>query len=159
MKTIIVYISIFISASLLYGQSTMVYGSNTSLYVGPGSDLCAATITVNGTFSGGGTFCNSPAGIEADDNGELPKEYSLSQNYPNPFNPVTLINFELPENGFVTLKVYDILGNEIVKLIDEEKPAGRYNIPFDAKLLPSGVYYFRLSSNKFNETKKMILLK
>jgi len=89
----------------------------------------------------------------------LPKEYTLDQNYPNPFNPSTSISFTIPESGFTTLKVYNILGNEVTTLINEELTGGTFTTTFDASDLPSGVYFYTLSNNKFNETKKMMLLK
>jgi murein tripeptide amidase MpaA len=101
---------------------------------------------------------------------ETPLEFSLEQNYPNPFNPTTKIKFTIPvtqskvEVSIVTLKVYDILGNEIVTLINEEKPAGTYEVEFNShsgevRNLPSGVYFYTLSTGNFFSTKKMILLR
>lgn len=83
----------------------------------------------------------------------------LSQNYPNPFNPNTVINFEIPKQSNVLLKVYDLLGNEIATLLNEEKVAGSYNVDFDATALSNGVYFYRLQAGSFVETKKMTLLK
>jgi len=92
--------------------------------------------------------------------------YFLSQNFPNPFNPTTDIKYRIPELSFVTLKVYDILGNEITILVNEEKPIGSYEVEFDAMALPSGVYFYRLQAvpngrqaGSFVETKKMVLMK
>lgn len=89
----------------------------------------------------------------------LPKEFSLEQNFPNPFNPNTNISYSLPSAQKVTLKVYDILGNEITTLVNEEKSAGSYSVNFDASNLPSGVYFYRLNAGSYSETRKMILLK
>jgi len=83
----------------------------------------------------------------------------LTQNYPNPFNPSTKIKYQIPELSFVTIKVYDVLGKEVTTLINEEKPAGSYEVEFDASRLPSGVYFYRLQAGSFIETKKMILLR
>jgi len=101
-----------------------------------------------------------------------PFNFYLSQNYPNPFNPVTKIKFTIPtppissplvkgrtKEGFVTLKVYDILGREIATLVNEEKPAGEYEVEFNAANPPSGIYFYQLKAGEFSETKKMILLK
>jgi hypothetical protein len=85
--------------------------------------------------------------------------YVLEQNYPNPFNPSTTIKFQLPELSFVTLKVYDVLGNEIKTLVNEEKVVGNYEVEFNATRLPSGIYFYRLQSGSFVETKKMVLMK
>jgi hypothetical protein len=86
-------------------------------------------------------------------------EYFLKQNYPNPFNPATTIKYQIPETGFITLKVYDVLGNEVATFVNEEKPAGSYEIEFYGKYLPSGVYFYRMIAGNFIETMKMILLK
>jgi photosystem II stability/assembly factor-like uncharacterized protein len=101
----------------------------------------------------------------------LPEEYKLFQNYPNPFNPSTFINYQIPSNGFVTLKVYDVLGNEATVLVNEWKEAGSYNAQFttNGKQLASGmsskggyasgVYFYTLTAGKFTDTKKFILMK
>ncbi len=87
-------------------------------------------------------------------------EYSLQQNYPNPFNPTTTIKYSIPTgNNFVSLKVYDILGNEVATLINEGKPAGEYKVNFNASKLASGIYFYQLKAGTFVRTKKMILLK
>ena len=83
----------------------------------------------------------------------------LCQNYPNPFNPTTNIRFRITDYGFVSLKVYDVLGNEILNLINEFKPAGEYEVSLNAANLPGGVYFYKLQSGDFVETKKMILLR
>jgi hypothetical protein len=92
-------------------------------------------------------------------NNEHPKDFSLSQNYPNPFNPTTTISFAIPSTAFTSLKVYDILGNEVATLINEEKQPGNYELRFDASNLSSGFYLYRLITGNFTETKKMILLR
>jgi hypothetical protein len=89
----------------------------------------------------------------------LPSSYFLSQNFPNPFNPSTIISYQLPISGNVILKVYDILGNEMATLVDEFKPAGKYETEFNAVSLPSGVYFYQLKAGEFITMKKMILLK
>jgi hypothetical protein len=85
--------------------------------------------------------------------------YSLSNNYPNPFNPSTKINYAIPERGNVSLKVFDLLGNELAELVKGEIDAGTYDITFNAANLPSGVYFYRLQVGDFLQTRKMILLK
>jgi hypothetical protein len=85
--------------------------------------------------------------------------YTLEQNYPNPFNPTTVINYQIPKDGLVTLKVYDVLGREIITLVNEDKKAGSYNYKFDASKLSSGVYFYKITANDFVQSKKMILLK
>jgi hypothetical protein len=85
--------------------------------------------------------------------------YDLSQNYPNPFNPSTTIKYQIPERSLVDLKVYDVLGNEIATLVNEEKSIGTHTVEFNATNLPSGIYFYQLQTHKFTQTKKMILLK
>jgi len=85
--------------------------------------------------------------------------FLLAQNYPNPFNPVTTIKYQIPKISFVTLKIYDVLGNEITTLVNQEKPSGRYEVEFDALALPSGIYFYKLQAGSFVQTKKMVLMK
>lgn len=89
----------------------------------------------------------------------IPPLYDLSRNYPNPFNPVTKINFDIPQSGLVTLKVYDMLGKEVATVVNEMKDAGYYTVLFDASRLSSGVYFYRLSSGGFSSVKSMVVLK
>ena len=91
--------------------------------------------------------------------GNLPADYELAQNFPNPFNPITTIRYQIPEPAFVTVKVYDVLGNEIRTLVNEEKIAGSYEAEFDGSGLTSGIYYYKITVGDFSQTKKMILLK
>jgi hypothetical protein len=86
-------------------------------------------------------------------------EFRLFQNYPNPFNPTTKIIYSVPQSSEVIVKVFDILGNEIVTLVNEEKPIGTYTVDFNASNLPSGIYFYQLQTPNFTQTKKMILLK
>lgn len=90
---------------------------------------------------------------------EIPKGFKLSQNYPNPFNPVTKIQFAIPENSYISLMVYDYLGREIQTLLKGTKTAGTYEVTFNGSSLSSGVYYYKLTTDKSTETKKMILAK
>ena len=88
-----------------------------------------------------------------------PIDYSLSQNYPNPFNPSTTISYSIPADGYVTLKVYDVLGNEVASLVDEQKQSGIFDVYFNASALSSGVYYYTLKAGEFTSTKKLVLMK
>ncbi len=104
--------------------------------------------------------------VEEEDEVNTPTQFSLSQNYPNPFNPTTKIKYSIPfvEVGHapslhVTLKVYDILGSEVAILVNEEKPAGEYEVEFDGSKLASGIYFYQLKAGNFVETKKFILMK
>ncbi len=89
----------------------------------------------------------------------VPEKFSLYQNYPNPFNPVTNIRFDIPKSSFVTIKIYNVLGKESAVLLNESKAAGSYEIDFDASTLTSGVYFYRLETESFTETKRMVILK
>jgi hypothetical protein len=91
--------------------------------------------------------------------GLIPTDYKLYQNNPNPFNPVTRISFDIPKQGFVSLKVYDILGREVKTLVSEVKQVGSYSVDFDGSGLSSGMYFYRLESEGFSATKKMIIIK
>jgi hypothetical protein len=102
-------------------------------------------------------YCNA-TGI-SNNNNNIPLSYSLQQNYPNPFNPVTKISYDIPKSGFVTVKIFDILGKEIATLVNENKNPGRYIVDFDGTSFASGTYFYRLESNGFVATKKMILIK
>jgi hypothetical protein len=102
---------------------------------------------------------NQATNIE--DEGSLisPDSYNLAQNYPNPFNPATIIQYSIPKRSNVSLKVYDILGNEVANLVNEEKNRGIYQVTFNATGLASGIYFYMLQAGSFVETKKMILMK
>lgn len=100
----------------------------------------------------------APTGV-IEENGSFPEGYLLSQNYPNPFNPTTNIKFSLVESGFVSLKVYDLLGEQVAELVNENMNEGSYQVDFNAANLSSGVYIYRIQANDFIETKTMMLLK
>ena len=89
----------------------------------------------------------------------VPMQFTLSQNYPNPFNPATTIEYSIPQNSFVTLKVYNVLGQEIASLVNQEQKASNYTVNFDASRLASGIYFYKIQAGSFTLTKKMLLLK
>jgi len=91
--------------------------------------------------------------------GDLPVSYDLAQNYPNPFNPATMIIFDLPERAKTTLEVFNVLGQKVATLVDAELGADRYEVEWDASLAASGIYFYRLTTDDFVMTKKMMLLK
>ncbi len=166
-------------------QSTMNTGLSPEYYLTPdsglvgywkldeGSGQTAADLSYYANNATLGTSANpdssDPAWVEANililnvngenKNSQVPMHYNLSQNYPNPFNPSTEIRFQIANSGLVTLKIYDVLGREVKTLVNEYKPAGIYNIKFDASNFPSGVYFYKLTSKNFSTVKKMILLK
>ncbi|MGV8016658.1 MAG: T9SS type A sorting domain-containing protein [Ignavibacteria bacterium] len=97
--------------------------------------------------------------ITGSPNPGMPLSFAMEQNYPNPFNPSTKISFAVPKNGFVTLKVYDILGKEVSTLVNESKPAGNYIVDFNASALSSGIYFYKIETSGFSKTMKMLLVK
>ncbi len=90
---------------------------------------------------------------------QLPQRYALSQNYPNPFNPSTKIDYSIPKEGFVTLKIFNLLGQEVATPVSEKQTAGNHTVSFDASKLPSGIYFYRITAGSFVSTKKMTLIK
>ena len=101
---------------------------------------------------------SSPSSVPGDDE-QKPVSFNLYQNYPNPFNPTTEIKYSILNDGFTTLKIYDMLGREVKTLVNEEKPAGIYNVYFDASKLSSGIYFYSITSGSFHQTRKMVLAK
>ena len=108
-------------------------------------------------FSDEGTF--TVGSVTSSENESLPQEYKLEQNFPNPFNPSTTIKYQLPTDSDVSLKVYEIVGNEVALLVNEFKAAGSYEVTFDANKLSSGIYFYKITAGSFINTKKMILLR
>jgi len=109
---------------------------------------------------------NNPLTNTGNNNTTIPTSYSLSQNYPNPFNPLTKISFDIPvchsgevRNQFVTLKVFDLLGQEVATLVNEQLEPGTYNVDWNASQFTNGIYFYRLKTKGFTDTKKLILLK
>jgi len=94
-----------------------------------------------------------------EENNVVVNNFKLDQNYPNPFNPSTMISYSIPQSSFVTLRVYDIIGNEVATLVNETKSAGKYDVRFDASNLSNGVYLYSIKTNNYTSTKKMILMK
>ena len=90
---------------------------------------------------------------------EIPTEFALEQNYPNPLNPLTVIRYSLPVGGLVTLKVYNVFGQEIATLVDEMQDAGYKSVNWDATNAPSAVYFYKISAGQFSDVKKMLLIK
>jgi len=97
--------------------------------------------------------------IVEEENDNVLKSFNLDQNYPNPFNPSTKISWQSTVSGRQTLKVYDLLGTEIATLVDEFKPAGKYNVQFNSNNFSSGIYFYKLQVGQYSKTKKMVLIK
>jgi photosystem II stability/assembly factor-like uncharacterized protein len=151
--------SVYTLNSNVYSSNApnMTYHNHADL---PSADGCVAltTSTLQGTRP---NICFVTQLINSTNNNNklVPDKFYLSQNYPNPFNPVTKIKYGLAKNSLVTLKVFDILGREIKSLVNAQMNAGEYIIDFDGSDFPSGTYFYRLETNNFTETKKLILLK
>jgi len=132
-------------------QTNLEYESDITFEIGNGSfgDGVFSRINIDGTNI-----------VSVPNNGiSLPTKFSLSQNYPNPFNPSTKIKYSIPHSSKVVIKLFDILGNEIETLVNEEKPAGEYRFQLNAASLSSGVYFYRIQAGSFVETRKMVLMK
>ncbi len=154
-------------------QGTDIYrttnqgGTWTTAYTVPGAAFSHIDFeVVNGcptgwavTSTGGIAKMNSTAVGISNYSSEIPNSYLLKQNFPNPFNPTTNINFTIPQSGFVSLKIFDMVGKEVATLVNESKPAGNYIVGFNASNLPSGAYFYRIETNNFTDTKKMLLIK
>jgi plastocyanin len=137
------------SSAWVYEHTFNSVGTNPyycSLHGGPGGVGMSGVVTVENATDVGDENITS-------------LNFGLDHNYPNPFNPSTSIQYAIASRQFVTLKVYDVLGNEITVLVNEEKPVGTYELKWNAANLPSGIYFYRLQAGSFVETKKMILLK
>jgi hypothetical protein len=150
--------------SSLAQTSTLLITNGTSFFVPNGAEICADFITVE---FGGSFVTEDPSGIcaggtvtgDIEEVETIPTEFALFQNYPNPFNPSTLIKYEVPEKSFVSIRVYDLLGEELATLVNEEKSAGSYDVNFDAGQLASGFYIYTIKAGNFTSTKKMMLMK
>jgi hypothetical protein len=122
-----------------------------------------ANDSVGIAVGGGGAILRTTTGgvltnvVEASDG--IAAGFLLHQNYPNPFNPRTTIRFEIEREGHVNLKVYDLQGREVAELLNRRMPAGKIGVVFDATYLSTGVYFYRLVNEQFNQSKKMVYLK
>jgi len=113
---------------------------------------------INATFPNWFVVGTRTTGVQTKP-GEIPTAFELAQNYPNPFNPATKIDFSLPKRTQITMKVFDVLGREVLILANGVFEAGRHEIDFNASMLPSGVYFYNLRSGSNSMTKKLLLLK
>ncbi len=127
-------------------------------YVDVGSDAGVIWVGISGGKKLYFDRFGALTGISQNGN-EIPEVYKLGQNYPNPFNPSTKIDFSIPKDGFVSLKIYDVLGREAASIVAKDFKAGSYTVDYDASSLSTGVYFYTLTSSDFIETKKMILVK
>ena len=116
------------------------------------------TAVTGGTNDGVWKYTDVLNGVNPN-NTTTPSNFVLEQNYPNPFNPSTTINYSIPKSSFVTLKVYDVLGNEVKTLVNEQQSVNNYSITADFSNLTTGVYYYTLKAGDFTSTKKLMLIK
>ncbi|MCY7361277.1 MAG: T9SS type A sorting domain-containing protein [Ignavibacteria bacterium] len=139
---------------------TMFYIDFTCIGQGLGTSIVRMYNTSNASLYVQDTFKVQIGNVGISPISTIAEDYNLSQNYPNPFNPVTNINFSISRSEILSLKVYDLLGNEVANLVNNEKLAtGKYKIEFYGNNFSSGIYYYTLRTNNFSDTKKMILLK
>jgi probable HAF family extracellular repeat protein len=150
----------------LFKHSAVSLNQNTTHILYPDWDsLSTASVKIlidvgnDGTIDDSIFVENEVTGVKDQGFFGLPDNYYLAQNYPNPFNPVTTIRYSIPQRSDVTIKIFDVLGNEVTTLVNEEKERGVYTVNFDASDLASGMYLYRLQARSFVETRKMILLK
>jgi hypothetical protein len=166
-------VALILFSSALFAQTSRVgWWALDGGFAAPGSSSTMVKSAVGQVFAGrsAGTSSIVNTGFLADtlfrsvitgiqpEAGTVPREFLLHQNYPNPFNPATTIRYELPHAAHVVLTIYNILGQEVVTLVNEEKPAGVYNVRFEAGGLASGMYAYRLRAGDFVETRKLVLL-
>jgi len=148
-----------------FGSTGILLDENTThIFLPDWNDIANSQLTIlvdngnNGTIDDTLFVSNT---VDVKDEGYLgvPKEYNLAQNYPNPFNPVTKIRYSLPQQSNVSLIVYNILGQEVITLVNEQQPAGNYEVSFDATNLTSGIYLYKIQAGDYSDVKKMILLR
>ncbi|MBI5662994.1 MAG: T9SS type A sorting domain-containing protein [Ignavibacterium album] len=123
------------------------------------NEFVSVTLDYISNLTQGVQITLTPEGLTSNNDEYVISDFRLSQNYPNPFNPSTKISWQSPVSSWQTLKVYDVLGNEVVTLVDEYKPAGAYTIEFNAQNLSSGIYFYTLQAGDYFAGKKMILIK
>ena len=115
------------------------------------------TLGINNSFAGSNEHTDN--GFGASNSSISSDDYKLHQNYPNPFNPVTRVSYKMSKDGFVSLKVYNLVGQELITLVSEYQKAGSYNVRFDGSDLTTGIYIYKLQVNDFSSVKRMTLIK
>jgi len=130
-----------------------------SIDLGPDNNLWATVVPLVPSNDGGVFKTIDPVSDVEETSTDIPNTFNLKQNYPNPFNPSTIIKYSVPENGFVKLSVYNLVGEEVNVLVNETVNAGFYEVTFNAANLPSGTYFYRIQAGNYIETKKMVLMK
>jgi len=140
------------TATVFFGDYNNITAENKKIYP-------IWTRLHNGELSIWNTIISDSSAVSVDDEILQPFSYSLVQNYPNPFNPTTIISYQLPNAIFVTIKVFDVLGNEITTLLQEIKPVGVHEVNFNGSDLSSGIYLYRIDAGSFHQSRKMMLIK
>lgn len=144
------------SSSVTYRFLTKT-GEVVSLTLADGVTANSGTVNISAVSWTTGDGTSVPTSVK--EIAGLPSDFSLSQNYPNPFNPSTQIQFSIPSQEFVSLKVFNALGKEVAELVNRNLAAGNYSVDFNASTLSSGIYFYTITANNFSATKKMILVK
>ncbi|HZW40027.1 MAG TPA: YCF48-related protein [Ignavibacteriaceae bacterium] len=139
-----------------FANNTTIFGVD--IVDSPDDTAAIFVVGLKGSIIANKTFV-VPTILFSDDLSGSPKEYSLEQNYPNPFNPTTSIKYSIPSQQNVEIKVFDVLGNQVAVLVNEVKPAGSYEVKWDANGFSSGLYFYQFKLDSYSETRKMILLK
>lgn len=173
MKTIIILLVLPLAVPSLaqntrvpWSSFSMGYGAslegNVAVKAVAGQTIIGQTRGANfqtiGGFLANPLLSNLVTGVEQSEEG-MPAVFGLAQNYPNPFNPTTTIYFDIPVKSHVTLKVYNVIGQEVVTLVEEEKTPGRYSVRLNAAALASGAYFYRLVAGNYVAVKKLLLLR
>jgi len=141
-----------------YGDKEFMYLTKEGIFVLAG--MVAATEPDTGVVTmDGAQILLHPSIVDVNEEKIIPGKFLLEQNYPNPFNPITTISYQIPTTTFVTLKIYDLLGNEVASLVNEQKSSGEYEVNFYASNLSSGIYFYQLKAGTFVQNRKMLLLK
>jgi len=140
-----------------YYSDSLVFRKNLGLIGGKGNS--SQSSNSHNSFSWEAELIDYSIATKVEQDENLLMDFELLQNYPNPFNPSTTIEFSIPEKGNVVLKIFDILGNEITTLINEDKTAGSHSVVFGANNLPTGIYFYKIRAGNYTATRKLILLK
>jgi hypothetical protein len=148
-----------VSESSFIPTSSIFFGDYNNIAAWNGKIYPIWTRLHGGQLSIWNTIISDSTAVSVDDEISKPFNYSLFQNYPNPFNPSTTISYQLPEPGFVTVKVFDVLGNEIATLVQKNMPVGVHEVNFDGSILSSGIYLYQIDAGGFHQSRKMMLIK
>ncbi|MGE5437278.1 MAG: T9SS type A sorting domain-containing protein [Syntrophothermus sp.] len=144
------------STDYVVGKATPIYYNNNLLFSNDYDD-CIRSTWYRGALEEDGIL--EIPDMNKNNTGTMEFEFALKQNYPNPFNPETKINYSVAKDGNVSLIIYDIMGREVLTLVNEQKTMGNYTVSFNASTLTSGIYFYRIQTGNFVETKKMVFLK